>query len=133
MGGLCAGGAGRGGAPSLAPPPAPLPTLLPGASAQSASQPAMIGAPVLALVLLGQLLTATSAQVRASLRVPAGSGIGLDFEPHNLLQLEPPGPNSEFHRRGPLRTSMAASSPPSSGEQVLVMQLNPVDTRTSRP
>lgn len=44
-------------------------------AAQSARQPAMTGAPVLALLLLGQLLTAPSAQVSASPRVPTGSGI----------------------------------------------------------
>lgn len=36
----------------------------------------MTGAPALALLLLGQLLTATSAQVSADRRVLMGSGIG---------------------------------------------------------
>lgn len=132
MGGLCAGGAGPGGAQGLAPPPAPLPTPLPGAS-RSERQPAMTGAPVLALLLLGQLLTATYAQVSASPRVPTGSGTGLDVEPHSPRQLEPHGSSPEPRRRGPSRTSMAASSPPCSGGQTLVMQPSPMDTRTNRP
>lgn len=40
MRGLCAGGAGQGGAHSLAPPPAPLPTLLPAARRQPLRAPA---------------------------------------------------------------------------------------------
>lgn len=48
--------------------------------------PAMTGAPALALLLLGQLLTATSAQVSAGPRVLMGSGIGPDVEPCSLGQ-----------------------------------------------
>ena len=48
----------------------------------------MTGAPALALLLLGQLLTATSAQVSAGPRVLMGSGIGPDVEPNSLGQLE---------------------------------------------
>lgn len=40
MRGLCAGGAGQGGAHSLAPPLAPLPTLLPAARRQRLRAPA---------------------------------------------------------------------------------------------
>lgn len=46
----------------------------------------MTGAPALALLLLGQLLTATSAQVSAGPRVLMGSGIGPDVEPYSLGQ-----------------------------------------------
>lgn len=121
MGGLCTGGAGQGGAHGLAPPPAPLPTLLPGASCPE-SLPAMTGAPALALLLLGQLLTATSAQVSAGPRVLTGSGLGPDVKPCSLGQPEPPGPTPESRRRGPSRTSVATSPPPC--WRVLVMQLS---------
>lgn len=91
MRGLCAGRAGQGGAHGLAPPPAPLPTLLPAALGASRSErlPAMTGAPALALLLLGQLLTTTSAQVSVDPRVLMGSGIGPDIELYSLGQLEP--------------------------------------------
>lgn len=72
----------------------------------------MTGAPALALLLLGQLLTATSAQVSAGPRVLMGSGIGPDVEPNSLGQLESLGPTPESRRQGPSRTSVAVSSPP---------------------
>lgn len=132
--GACArAGRGRAGrSASHRPQPLSPPCCLEPA-AQSARQPAMTGAPVLALLLLGQLLTAPSAQVSASPRVPTGPGIGLYVERHYLGQLEPPGPNPEFRCGGPSRTSMAASSPPRSGERVLVMQLSLLDIRTRGP
>lgn len=76
----------------------------------------MTGVPSLALLLLGQLLTASSAQVSASPPVLMGSGIGLDVvEPYSLGQLKPLGPTPESRRQGPSRTSVAVSSPPLSG------------------
>lgn len=94
----------------------------------------MTRAPALALLLLlGQLLTATSAQVSAGPWVLIGSGIGPDVEPNSLGQLEPLGPTPESRGQGPSRISAAVSSPPLSGWRVLVMQLNPTDARTCQP
>lgn len=109
------GGAGRGARPRAAPQPLSPPCCPPLGASLSERLPAMTGAPALALLLLGQLLTATSAQVSAGPRVPMGSGIGPDVEPYSLGQLEPLGPTPESRRQGPSRTSLAVSSPPLSG------------------